>query len=98
RDVLHDVDQLIYRDQVAAAKIQRLDKVAVHDHLRAFHAIVDPLKTASLFTVAPDFDLMFPGTFCFDYFAANRRRRFFATAVVSAPPTVYFVITRDAGR
>ena len=58
-DLFHDVDQLIDRDQLAAAEIERLDEIAVHDHLRSLHAIVDLHEAARLMAVAPDFDFVF---------------------------------------
>ena len=32
-DIFHDVDQLIDRNEFAAAEVERLDEIAVHDHL-----------------------------------------------------------------
>src|SRR5215471_3104443 len=97
-DVLDNIDELINRDELTAAKIQRFCIIAVHDYLRASYAIVDPLKAAGLFSIAPNLDLMFPGKFCFDHFAANRRRRFLAAAIVGSVRAVNVVITRDASR
>ncbi len=58
RDLLDDVDQLVDRDQLTAAEIDRRDDVARHDRLGSEHAVVDVGEAARLLTVAPDLDLV----------------------------------------
>src|ERR1700730_11954041 len=97
-DFFHNIDQLIDGDELAAPEIERVDVIAVHDHLCTFHTIVDPHEAARLFAVAPDLDLMISGKFCRNHFTADRCWRFFAAAIVRTLRTVNIVVTRYASR
>ena len=57
-DVLNDLNELIDRDQFAAAQIDRIDNVAAHDHLDALQAVIDVHEAASPGAITPDFDFM----------------------------------------
>src|SRR6266567_8799507 len=61
RDVLHDVNQPVDRDNLAAAQVYRLADVAGHDCLGAAQAIIDVHKTARLLAAPPNLDLMIAG-------------------------------------
>src|SRR3712207_7874957 len=51
RDVLDDVDELVDRDHLAAAEVDRLEDVRAHDRLRAVHAVVDVHEAPRLLAV-----------------------------------------------
>src|SRR5205085_12301804 len=70
-DVFDQVHQTINGDQLAAAKIDRFENVAVKTCLGAFEAIIDIHEAASLMAIAPDFDFMFTGQFGLNDFTAD---------------------------
>ena len=57
RDAFDDVDQLVDRDQLIAADVERLIDLTVHQPERALEAVVDVGEATRLLAVAPDLDL-----------------------------------------
>src|SRR5439155_26938092 len=96
-DFLHNVHELIDRDELAASQIEWIDVITLHNHLRALHAIVYPHKTARLFSIAPDFDFVAARKLCRNHFAADGRGRFFASAIVGSIRSVNIVIASYPG-
>jgi hypothetical protein len=56
-DLLDDIHQFVYADQLAAAQVDGFMNVALKNHSRAFQTIIDVHKAAALRTVSPDFDV-----------------------------------------
>jgi L-fucose mutarotase/ribose pyranase (RbsD/FucU family) len=50
-DLFHNVHKLIDRNELTATDVNGVDDVAVHERLRALHAIVDPREAARSRTV-----------------------------------------------
>src|SRR5215218_4766348 len=61
RDVLDDVDELVDRDELGRAEVDRLADVALHNLRRAVQAVVDVHEAPRLLPVAPDLDLVAAG-------------------------------------
>src|SRR5581483_1535861 len=97
RDVLHHVDQLVDRNQLAAAKVERFENIARQDRLRPMNAVIDIHETARLMAVSPNLDLVLPGKLGLDHLAADRSRGLLPAAIVGAMRPVDIVITRHAG-
>ena len=93
-NVFDDVHQLVDRDRLVAAEIERLDDVAGHDHLGALEAVVDVHEAARLLAGAPDLDLVTARQLGLDDLAADRRRRFLAATGPRAVRPVDIVVTR----
>src|SRR5678809_1035077 len=55
-DILHDVNQVIDRDELTASQVDGIHEVALHQHLRPTDAIGDELERSSLLARAPDLD------------------------------------------
>ena len=79
---------MIDGDRFAGAKVDRLQNVGTEDQIDSFDAVVDVHETAGLIAAAPNFDFMLSGEFCFHYFSADGRGRFFPAAIPRAPGTV----------
>src|SRR5262249_31759820 len=95
---LDEVDQLVDRDDLVAADVDRFDDVAPHEGQRAGHAVVDVREGPRLLAVAPDLDLALPSHERDDHLAADRGRRLLPSAVIGPVRAVDVVIARDAGR
>jgi len=72
---------LVDADEFVAPEVQRLDHLAVHEHLHALQAVVNVHETARLMAVAPNLNLMFAGELGHDHLPAHRAGAF------SRPPS-----------
>src|SRR5580698_5803228 len=97
RDFFDHVDELINTDRFARTKVDRLQNIRVHDFLNAFEAVVNVHEASGLVAGAPDFDLVLPCQFGFDYFAANRSRSLFAATEPGTPRAIDIVKAGYAG-
>jgi len=78
---LDHVNELVDRDHFRAAEIDGIEDLALHDGLRAMHAVVNVLKTAGLESIPPDFDFLAPPNF------AAMTLRQIAAGAFSRPPS-----------
>src|SRR5215469_12428635 len=72
--------------------------MALHDHLRSQHTIIDVHEAARLVTGTPDLDLMFTRPLGLNHLAADRGRRFLTAAIPGAMRPIHIVepgYTRD---
>src|SRR5437764_6820240 len=91
-DLLDDVDELVDRDHLAGAKVDRLVDVAGHDLQRALDAVVDVHEAPGLPSIPPDLDLAVSGRHRLCHLAADCRRSLLAAAGPRALRTVDVVV------
>src|SRR6185312_16193319 len=97
RDLLDDGDELVDGDELGAAEIDRLDDVGIGERLGPMNAVVYVHERPGLLTIAPDLDPVVAGELGRSHFAADRRRRLFAPAVVGAVGAIHIVIPGHPG-
>src|SRR5262249_11274317 len=93
-DLLDDADELVDRDELRRAQVDRVDDVADHDLRRSVEAVVDIPEAPGLLAASPDLDLVAAGKLRLRNLATDRRGRLLTTAVVRPVRSVDVVVAR----
>src|SRR5207253_1525498 len=96
-NVFDDVDELIDRDELVAADVERLATVAGHQPVRALEAVVDVHEASRLLAVAPHIDVASARQLRRNHLPADRGWCLLASAVVGAERSIDVVIAGHAG-
>jgi len=96
-NIFANINQLVDRHHLGRAQVYgSCDQlIAMHDLVDAMNAIIYPHKTAGLFAITPDHDLVLASIFGLDHFACYGCRSFFTPAIPGPIGAVNIMITGD---
>src|SRR5690625_2713951 len=92
-DVAHHVDELVDRDHLFGADVDRAEEVGLHQSAHGFNALIDVKEGPGLLAVAPDLDR--PAVFGLSDLAGYCGRRLLLATRPGALRTEDVVETRD---